>query len=307
MREKDSILKSVLSEKAEKYYSLSNNDGVSHEQVYFAENSYFYEEIMEDGNIFNPYIHRRFLPMQYKEILRKCVNHDITPMECFSKKSGLLYLDRRYDYNYFVRFVIDEVWKLARLEQLDYAAFLERSKMWEFESIKGFLCNYFETLYDNMKKYFRNSWRGSGSASHYYYCGQYIAAKKVTRIDVSGQMVNSYSLDLTIEGYKEKFMLLSKAKNYIRIKNILQNDFYIIKVSNSISYYKDVDWEILKGYNKSGLYFTLKHYAMFEPNFKLDDLTGNELCVHLAEMLDNGNFDLRIEELTDELKKYLFK
>ena len=39
-------------------------------EQFFGKNSKFYKQIMADGNIFNPYIHRRFLPAQFRRNIR---------------------------------------------------------------------------------------------------------------------------------------------------------------------------------------------------------------------------------------------
>ena len=36
----------------------------------FAKNSKFYGQVMKDGHIFNPYMHRRFLPAQFRNNIR---------------------------------------------------------------------------------------------------------------------------------------------------------------------------------------------------------------------------------------------
>lgn len=48
-----------------KYPSLAMQNILGYQGKAFAENSYLYRKIMEDGHVFNPYIHRRWLPYQF--------------------------------------------------------------------------------------------------------------------------------------------------------------------------------------------------------------------------------------------------
>ena len=48
-----------------KYPSLAMQNILGYQGKAFAENSYLYRKIMKDGHVFNPYIHRRWLPYQF--------------------------------------------------------------------------------------------------------------------------------------------------------------------------------------------------------------------------------------------------
>lgn len=52
-----------------KYPSLSMQNILGYQGKVFAENSYWYKKIMKDGHVFNPYVHRRWLPYQFMNSL----------------------------------------------------------------------------------------------------------------------------------------------------------------------------------------------------------------------------------------------
>lgn len=48
-----------------KYPSLAMQNILGYQGKAFAENSHWYKKIMKDGHVFNPYVHRRWLPYQF--------------------------------------------------------------------------------------------------------------------------------------------------------------------------------------------------------------------------------------------------
>lgn len=97
----------------------------------FAPNSRFYRQTMADGHTFNPYIHRRFLPAQFRRNIRAAGYSGIRE-----------YVRRSYDWNYVVRFLCEECAKLALLERRDKEAFQERSQFFTLDDIKAILDEY---------------------------------------------------------------------------------------------------------------------------------------------------------------------
>ena len=77
----------------------------------FGKNSQFYRQEMSDGHIFNPYIHRRWLPAQFRRNIREAGYNGIYD-----------YVKRCYNWNYVVRFLKQECWKLAMLQRRDHLA-----------------------------------------------------------------------------------------------------------------------------------------------------------------------------------------
>lgn len=77
-----------------KYPSLAIQNILGYQGKAFAENSYFYKKVMEDGHVFNPYVHRRWLPYQFMNAIywrRQYYIGGVTYDEMFEKeliKSG---------------------------------------------------------------------------------------------------------------------------------------------------------------------------------------------------------------------------
>ena len=84
---------------------------------YFGKNSRFYMQVMNDGHVFNPYIHRRFLPAQFQRNIRTAGYNGIHN-----------YVREQYSWNYVVRFLKEECAKLDMLQRRDPEAFRERSQ-----------------------------------------------------------------------------------------------------------------------------------------------------------------------------------
>ena len=81
---------------------------VESNEASFGENSQFYKKVMADGNIYNPYIHRRWLPAQFRRIIMKVGCDHISD-----------YVRTNYDWQYVIRFLKEEAAKLALLEKRD--------------------------------------------------------------------------------------------------------------------------------------------------------------------------------------------
>lgn len=136
MRHKDSTMSTLLKDKSKMYYSLnfdkveSSTDGYDFSDVVFGRNSCFFGQLMEDGHIFNPYIHRRFLPARFKQMCMYGNN---------VKQSIAL-----YSWSYVFKVMRDEVHKLALLEKADRVAFEERSAIFTVSDIKITIFHYLQ-------------------------------------------------------------------------------------------------------------------------------------------------------------------
>lgn len=109
-------------------YPVNLND---ESNALFGKNSRFYGQTMADGHIFNPYIHRRFIASQFRELIR-----------C----NGLNGLHdgavRRYNWKYAIEQVCKEAHKLALLERRDREAFNERSRFFSLNAIANVISDY---------------------------------------------------------------------------------------------------------------------------------------------------------------------
>lgn len=98
---------------------------------FFGKKSKFYKQTMADGYIFNPFIHRRFLPAQFRRNIRAAGYDGIES-----------YVRTHYDWNYVVRFLREECRKLAMLERRDKEAFTERRRFFTVDDMQAILQDY---------------------------------------------------------------------------------------------------------------------------------------------------------------------
>ena len=111
----------------------------------FGKNSQFYKQEMSDGHIFNPYIHRRWLPAQFRRNIREAGYNGIYD-----------YVKRCYNWNYVVRFLKQECWKLAMLQRRDPEAFRERSVFFKLDDMRVILGEYVLVIKNMLSEAERN-------------------------------------------------------------------------------------------------------------------------------------------------------
>lgn len=108
-----------------KYFSIDNcktlDEGESDGKMLYAKNSKFYGKIMDDGEVYNPYIHRRWLPFQYLHILNRDLDVVFVNMPA----------------NYIIKYSIKEINTLIWLSKHDRATFEERSMFFSVPVLLG--------------------------------------------------------------------------------------------------------------------------------------------------------------------------
>lgn len=113
----------------------------------WAKNSRFYKSVMQDGNIFNPYIHRRWLPAQFHSILRSLTFWDKSVSE--ERVKGYF---SDWGITTFIKNTTKEINLLAFLEYRDRIAFRERSLIYSLEVCKTILVNYGQAICDKISR-----------------------------------------------------------------------------------------------------------------------------------------------------------
>ena len=115
----------------------------------FGKNSRFYGQMMADGNIFNPYIHRRFIAAQFHRLV---VRHGIDGVADA--------VAREYDWKYAIEQLKKECQKLANLERHDRAAFAERSLFFSKDAIVNILSDYVQKVHKEIDEAVTKAKRG---------------------------------------------------------------------------------------------------------------------------------------------------
>lgn len=124
-----------------KYASLErlNNFSLQKQQL-FGKKSFYYGSIMEDGFIFNPYVHRRFLPTQFKRIVKfNFSSEDIknnTEEDIYKQLASVSNCFYEYfSIGHIIKYMQKEIHTLLILQEKDVSAYMERSKFLNVETI----------------------------------------------------------------------------------------------------------------------------------------------------------------------------
>ncbi len=279
---KENQLAQKLGDRRNQYLSLSN---VPIEEVTFAKKSQFYGKIMEDGYIFNPYIHRRWLPAQFVRGFKDCKTQA-------EREQQYLNHGERKMKKYFANFLFSEMRKLAMLNDLDPDAYQERSKFFTVDICREFFEGILESIlgYLSAKSYMnREIYLG--------WIGWITLQETEDVVDGKIMVVNApvrYETHVL-----EALQKLAYAKSYKRILDICLDNSIFYERAAFVVYPK---YDLFPAFDKAGLYYTIKHFLMFE-NASYKGKSSSEGMDLLRSELDNDCFN--IEEAENELEKIL--
>ena len=135
-KNKDNVV--IQNENGEPIYSnilsrVLNGEEISEDAkiAVYAKNSQFYGKVMHDGNIFNPYMHRRFLPSMYiylfKALDMDMVDESGVIQKCMSKS-----LVEMLDY------ILTELKTLQKLSKQDTISYKQRAACLPFTLVREF-------------------------------------------------------------------------------------------------------------------------------------------------------------------------
>lgn len=288
MRSKDAELAEKLGERSKEYYSLCNFERM--EERDFAPNSRFHGQIMEDGYVFNPYIHRRWLPARYKSMQKTC--------EIFEKSMKDLIVT--YDRKYSIKVTLDELRKLEYLRKTSKEAFDERKQFFTVNVIKRILIQELR----NLIVYASNPTTGHSyvdgeEVMYFIFRVGTVPAEKVTTLEKNpwnGLYQEKSRVKPTpfLDKLRKRIALLEEADTYYEISkaikglpipnNINYDNFYIRGIEGV--YWKLND-EFTEAYHLAGAYYTLKNDIMFEGK-EVNGLKGAPACTYIRELLNAG-------------------
>lgn len=188
--------------------------------AFFGENSHFYGKIMNDGNIFNPYIHRRFLPARYLKFHKQGVH----PQLMFTNKEILRILET-------------EVLKISSLKDKDTLAYQQRAACFPLFMIKYALTEYVDSIEIREHEY---------GFKIVIFGEKRVAA---SRYDVSVYLRDKETLKNlidNIESYKDCLPVIAKIRSY----DVLNIPYFISYHDAEIDAFCDM-------YFLSGVYYTI--------------------------------------------------
>lgn len=163
----DERLQEVLGVNANTYSALCNTTT----EKSFGKNSRFFNKVMEDGEVFSPYIHRRWLPSQYYALV---VGAD--------SKNEIMNRYKTYRYSYYITFAKSEVHKLYTLSVYARSAYEERSQFFTPKILGNILGNWYRRVRDeliNIENHGCNTTRSYLIKSKHYTGYDYVWKKKI--------------------------------------------------------------------------------------------------------------------------------
>lgn len=279
----------------------------------WAKNSKFYgKEIC--GYAYNPYLVRRWLPRQFTDIMKEFKLNVNEGIRC------------KYDYMQSISYLIEECEKLGLLRKKDKIAYAERSQFWSVKDCKAVFTKYANDCLTEIEKIKSLC----GVKTKKVKIPKYGEVDvKVTEVIENHKIVLKVELDSTIETelelLKEK---LEKCHSYIELARVMRS-FKLIPLDGCRTtggsydyvtkehkrYYVrnyrgyDLSKEFMKGFKKSGAYYTLKNFIMFD-GWEFKGMTGRTAVTYLRSLLDNGTEDYvfyaMLKEAFAKNRKYMF-
>lgn len=248
----------IRDKKTGELFTLNLNDD---DDRIFGKNSRFYGQMMADGHVFNPYIHRRFIASQFHRLV---VRHGIDGIRDA--------VAREYDWKYAIEQIRKEAHKLANLERHDKTAFAERSMFFSLNAIGAILSDYVSAVHREIDDAAASAGRRGGYAFIRGY----------------GRVEQNH-----IRPMKYRFTkLLTEAavcRTYAELDKLLE-DFDFIELDRHIR----LPESFVTPYINAGAFYTLKNAIMFEnKRIYRNDCAGSlKVLTDSAKRSPNGAMDL---------------
>ena len=263
--------------------TVNDNGGITftpveHDSSSYAKNSSFYNQIMNDGYIFNPYIQRRWLPQQY-----------IRMMNTDSNVNNVI---RNYGAAYSFKVVKDEVDRLALLSRMDHETFNERKMFYSLSDCKAIINDYLDQVisYCNdiqLKPYVvKNISRGENRVKIGGIYLDIMKERKTIKRTKKGDTHTKVTKDIYTAPTEIAFCETLKdtvnlASSYTTLNEILKS-CKLPKINGTVS---DI---FIECYKKSGAYYTLRELVTFN-GCSLKNFTNPHSAVnYMKECLNNG-------------------
>lgn len=227
----------------------------------FGKNSRFYGQLMADGHVFNPYIHRRFIAAQFHRL--------VTRYGIDGVRDAVV---RTYDWKYAIEQVKKEAHKLSNLERHDKAAFAERSMFFSMNAIINILSDYVQAVHREID----DAVSQANSRNTKVYVRHY------------GQVDRN-----NVRPMKYRFTKLltdaSTCRTYAELDNLLER-FDFMELDRRIC----LPESFVTPYVNAGAFYTLKNAIMFENKrlFRYDCTGSLKALNEYARLTPNGAMDL---------------
>lgn len=230
------IEKGDLPEGSEVIFMVKDKYGATHpinlngmsEVKAFAEKSRFHDQVMADGHIFNPFVHRRFIAAHFTRLIKE--------YGCAGVENGVSHL---HHWDYAIDLLRKEVRTLRNLEKHDQSCFQERSKFFTLDRCGWILADYTSAVCEFIDR------RASESSSD--------------RIHIDHMPI----LKKNIRPMKHRFVVLAAhakaCRTYDELDKLL-SEFDWVQLPKELR----LPYCFTNPFVEAGAYFTLKHHMMFE-------------------------------------------
>ena len=236
-----------------KYFSKTSLLDCETDEISYAKKSSLYNKIMMDGNVFNPYIHRRFLPHQYINMYERYGGFNIRNI-----------IGHEYSCNYALKYLEKEIKTLSMLLKYDKKTFRERSRFFTYDVIYNTLSSCANKILSKI----------DGRNSFYQSSVGWLDKRKIEEL--------IYDIKLLLN----KTM---QANNYMKLYEIISNNkvFNIMKKFNYTDRVNSMLNKWTYAFIASGAYYTMKHLIMFEGYLFRPDQTQLEAMKELESTINN--------------------
>lgn len=214
----------------------------------WATSSQFYNQVMEDGHIFNPYLHRRWLPSQFLRVLK------------YNDMDAYAGVKRCYGFIYFIEWVKDEVRKLAYLQKVDPVAFEERKNFLSIETVKAIVTDYVLAA-SNFANEEAARWRTVR-----------VGKRRFVRSNIENLITELMQFNSSVQS----------VITYESLDEILQAHDVV-----KVGYYVEKPDSFVSAFIKSGAYYTLKHLVLFE-KLTINGKSGADACAEVNNCVDKS-------------------
>lgn len=236
------VVTMTLEEYKAKQEQLKNNEEPRYE--YFGKNSKLYGKMMVDGHIFNPYLHRRWLPIQFKEIL--ATHRESRFYTHFTTKDAM-------------RFLQEEMEKLIMLKTKSPEAYEIRKQFFTPQVCASEFIEYANKVLDIINTETKHLIRYNGEE---YYRITGIGKVKKQNLRVLKYRYNKFIADLRLAISYEYVLKITKAFKYDCL------GWSGIDYCHSDAY--------IEAFKCAGCWYTMQHMIMFENKNFLKSCFSND-------------------------------
>lgn len=266
------------------------DNSTAEDKNHWATTSQFYGKDI-CGYAYNPYMIRRFLPSQFKQLAAKY---------SYNVHKGIT---KEYSYLYSITYTIEEVRKLAMLEKRDKIAFDERKHIFTLDKCRKIFLQYLNDIITHLNVE-ANYYVIHNKVGKPYGCGikgygwmtAGTVSEKIENHKVVKYLEKTAQFDKVFEDIEVLKRKIRYCRSYAELYKIVSN-MPLIRVPAEHKKSK----EFMDCFIKAGAYYTLKQQFMFDESACFKGRKGRLAVIALREMLDRGMEGYKIYAMLKEV------